>query len=197
MKSTVEVMEEDHARRIYGEARQGYEDSGFRACSDRKRGSLRREPGLKSIRSLRRPASAVLAGNIILFTPACRGTSCVMQCPTPEGPFVFGGVIVSNGDIGLEGGQTAYDANNHGGIVDVNGQYYIFYHRHTHGTHFSRQGCAEKIGIKEDGTIAQTEITSCGLNAALCRRKRIRGIYYLQSARSQTGLPYTVKTAVR
>lgn len=89
---------------------------------------------------------------------------CYAVADQPEGPFTFGGVIISNGDIGLEGGQTAYDANNHGGIVNLNGQYYIFYHRHTHGTHFSRQGCAERIKIKEDGSIDQVEITSCGLN---------------------------------
>lgn len=89
---------------------------------------------------------------------------CYAVSDSPAGPFDFGGVIVSNGDIGLGEGQTAYDANNHGGIAEVMGQYYIFYHRHTHGTHFSRQGCAEKIQILEDGSIPQVEITSCGLN---------------------------------
>lgn len=82
----------------------------------------------------------------------------------PEGPFHFKGVIVSNGDIGISDRPTAYEANNHGGIAQVGDNYYIFYHRHTHGTHYSRQGCAEKIQIQEDGTIAQVEITSCGMN---------------------------------
>lgn len=89
---------------------------------------------------------------------------CYATSDRPEGPFQYGGVIVSNGDIGLDGGPSAYDANNHGGLVELEGQYYIFYHRHTHGTHFSRQGCAEKITIQEDGRIPQVEITSCGLN---------------------------------
>lgn len=89
---------------------------------------------------------------------------CYAVSDRPEGPFTYGGVIISNGDIGLEGGQTAYDANNHGGIAEVKGEYYIFYHRHTHGTHFSRQGCAEKIRITEEGRIPQVELTSCGLN---------------------------------
>ncbi|MBO5621641.1 MAG: alpha-N-arabinofuranosidase, partial [Butyrivibrio sp.] len=44
--------------------------------------------------------------------------------------------------------------------------WYIFYHRHTHGTWFSRQGCAEKITFNTDGSIRQAEITSCGLNGA-------------------------------
>ena len=58
----------------------------------------------------------------------------------------------------------AYGANNHGGMVNIKGDWYIFYHRHTEGTWYSRQGCAEKIKILEDGSIPQVEITSCGLN---------------------------------
>ena len=55
-------------------------------------------------------------------------------------------------------------SNNHGGILEVNGEYYIFYHRATAGSEFSRQGCAEKIVIRPDGGIDQVEMTSCGLN---------------------------------
>ncbi len=76
---------------------------------------------------------------------------CYATADAPEGPFTFGGVIVSNGDVGLFEEPTAYMANNHGSIECVDGQYYIFYHRHTHGRHFSRQACAEKIQILEDG----------------------------------------------
>ena len=54
--------------------------------------------------------------------------------------------------------------NNHGGIEKIGEDYYIFYHRQTNGTEFSRQGCAEKIEIGPDGKIRQVEITSCGLN---------------------------------
>ena len=45
-----------------------------------------------------------------------------------------------------------------------NGKHYIFWHRHTHGRAFSRQGCADEVQILEDGTIPQIEMTSCGLN---------------------------------
>jgi len=64
--------------------------------------------------------------------------------------------------------------------VEIEGKYYIFYHRHTHGTHFSRQGCAEPVTIAEDGSIAQVEMTSCGLNQGLYRR--IRNTRQLSSA---------------
>lgn len=57
-----------------------------------------------------------------------------------------------------------YGGNNHGSMVEVNGKWHIFYHRHTNGTNFSRQGCLEQIEFREDGTIPQVEMTSCGPN---------------------------------
>lgn len=91
---------------------------------------------------------------------------CYGMAKTPEGPFAYKGVIVSNGDLGYQGNELAvnYTGNNHGGLVEINGEVYIFWHRQTHGTGFSRQGCADKVRIAEDGTILQIEITSCGLN---------------------------------
>lgn len=94
---------------------------------------------------------------------------CYATSKSPEGPFVYGGVIVSNCDIGIDSykpadAPTCFGANNHGSIVQIGDDWYIFYHRHTHGTWYSRQGCAEKIHFEEDGSIKQVEITSCGLN---------------------------------
>ena len=62
------------------------------------------------------------------------------------------------------GKPMCYGGNNHGSIVEINGKWYIFYHRHTDGTNFSRQGCIEPITFREDGSIIQAEITSCGAN---------------------------------
>lgn len=82
--------------------------------------------------------------------------------------FVYGGTIVSNGDIGYEGrtmeDRVATTGNDHGSIENINGQWYVFYHRQTHKTTYSRQGCAEKIEIAADGSIKQVQMTSCGLN---------------------------------
>ncbi len=93
---------------------------------------------------------------------------CYATSLNPDKGFVYGGVIISNGDIGYQGrkpeDRLAYTANNHGGLVEINGQWYIFYHRHTQATQFSRQGCAEPVTISKDGSIAQVEMTSCGLN---------------------------------
>ncbi len=94
---------------------------------------------------------------------------CYATSKSPEGPFAYGGVIVSNCDLHIDTYKdpsmpAAFGANNHGSIVEIAGKWYIFYHRHTNGTWFSRQGCAEPITFTEDGAIPQAEITSCGLN---------------------------------
>ena len=91
---------------------------------------------------------------------------CYAMSRHPEGPFEYKGVLVSNGDLGLNGNTvpTNYWGNNHGGLEVIGDRTYIFWHRQTHGTEYSRQGCADVVKIKADGTIDQVEITSCGLN---------------------------------
>ena len=94
---------------------------------------------------------------------------CYATGPDPRGPFTYGGVIVSNADIHIDTYKpadmpAAAGGNNHGSIVEINGQWYIFYHRQTNGHWFSRQVCAEPIQFRADGSIIQAEITSCGLN---------------------------------
>ncbi len=93
---------------------------------------------------------------------------CYATSDYPDRDFTYRGVIVSNGDIGINGrmekDKLMRTGNNHGGIEQINGEWYIFYHRHTTKTELSRQGCAEKIEILPNGEIPQVEITSCGLN---------------------------------
>ena len=91
---------------------------------------------------------------------------CYAVSDRPDGCFRYGGVIVDNTDMGMNGRNVpaAATGTNHGGLVEVGGKTYIFYHRHTNGTSYSRQGCAEEVNIEEDGSIRQVEITSCGLN---------------------------------
>ena len=94
---------------------------------------------------------------------------CYAVSKNPAKGFTYGGVLVSNCDLHIDtykpaGLPVAYGANNHGSMVAIGGKWYIFYHRHTNGTWYSRQGCAEKLEILPDGRIPQVEITSCGLN---------------------------------
>ncbi|AUG57746.1 MAG TPA: alpha-N-arabinofuranosidase [Ruminiclostridium sp.] len=94
---------------------------------------------------------------------------CYATSKHPTKGFKFRGVIVSNNDIHISSYKPPqkpmyYGGNNHGSIVEINGKWYVFYHRHTNGTNFSRQGCMEEIQFLEDGTIPQVEMTSCGSN---------------------------------
>lgn len=94
---------------------------------------------------------------------------CYAMSDSPTEGFTYGGVLVSNCDMHIDTYKpadmpTAYGANNHGSIVNIEGNWYIFYHRQTNNTWFSRQGCAEPLVLTEDGGFAQAEITSCGLN---------------------------------
>ncbi len=86
----------------------------------------------------------------------------------PDRDFVYKGRIHSTSDIGFKGRRlldcTYPIGNNHGGLVCVKGQWYIFDHRMTNGSQWNRQGVAEPVWIKEDGTIEMVESTSCGLN---------------------------------
>ena len=93
---------------------------------------------------------------------------CYATSKYPDRDFEYRGVIISNGDVGING-RKAKDrlmatSTNHGSIECINGKYYIFYHRPTHNTAFSRQACAESIEVLPDGTIRQVEMSSCGLN---------------------------------
>lgn len=94
---------------------------------------------------------------------------CYATSKYPTKGFKYQGVIVSNNDLHIDSYKPAnkpmyYGGNNHGSIVEIKGKWYIFYHRHTNGTNFSRQGCLEPIEFRDDGTIIQAEMTSCGPN---------------------------------
>lgn len=96
---------------------------------------------------------------------------CYATSSYPDRDFVYGGTIVSNGDVGYEGRREKDRLNttgtNHGSIACMNGQWYVFYHRNTHKSAYSRQACAELIRIRPDGSIPQVEITSQGFGGPL------------------------------
>lgn len=94
---------------------------------------------------------------------------CYATSKYPDRDFIFRGTVVSNGDVGYNGRtvkeKTNMTGTTHGSIIEINGQWYVFYHRLTHKSDYSRQACAEKISIDKDGSIKQAEVTSCGLNS--------------------------------
>lgn len=93
---------------------------------------------------------------------------CYATSLYPDRDFVYGGTIISNGDVGYRGLKPEerhnMTANDHGSLERINGQWYIFHHRQTHRSTFSRQACVEKVEILPDGSIEQVECTSMGFN---------------------------------
>ena len=99
---------------------------------------------------------------------------CYAVSSEPTRGFKYQGVLVSGGDLHIDSYNPAekcayYTANNHGSMVEIGGDWFIFYHRHTNGTNFSRQGCFEKLSFASDGSVIQAEMTSC------CSLKPLRG----------------------
>lgn len=91
---------------------------------------------------------------------------CYAVSDRPLAGYRYGGILVSNADLGYRGNTRprAPYGNTHGGLVQIGGQWYIFYHRQTHGIECCRQGCAEPVLLDEAGRFHQAEMTSCGLN---------------------------------
>lgn len=98
---------------------------------------------------------------------------CYAYSEYPDKDFKYGGVLVSNVDLFEDDDEHQIPVNkignNHGSLECVNGQWYIFYHRHSNNISFSRQACAERIYINKDGTIPQVEMTTSGLSAVSCK----------------------------
>lgn len=127
----------------------------------------------------------------------------------PDHGFVQRGRIHSTSDIGLQGHTVQNPAypvgNNHGGMVCIHGQWYIFDHRNTNGTGFSRQGIAEPVSIEADGSIKQVEATSCGLNGEPLRDEGVYPAYIvcnlmnkkvLSGVQWPLGRPYVTQSGV-
>ncbi len=91
---------------------------------------------------------------------------CYATSDRPNEGFRYGGTLVSIGDVGLNGRTEAinYTGNTHGSMVEIGGEWYIFYHRQTNKQKCARQACAEKLTLLPDGKFLQAELTSCGLN---------------------------------
>ncbi len=99
---------------------------------------------------------------------------CYAVSDKPLEGFKYGGVLISNADLGIDSYKpadlvAAFSQNNHGSIIEINGQWYIFYHRHTNGTVYSRQVCAEPLTLTDDCHFKQAELSSCGLNGGPLR----------------------------
>lgn len=110
-------------------------------------------------------------GDTYLFVYSSRHNHelCYAASKRPDGGFTFGGTLVSQGDLFMDGREEEKDGlnylgNTHGGMLNIGEDWYIFYHRQTNRHSYSRQACAEKLVRNPDGSFRQAEVTSCGLN---------------------------------
>ena len=63
--------------------------------------------------------------------------------------------------------------NIHGSIEEVNGQWYVFYHRSSNNSQFLRRACCEPIFFDENGLIPEVKMTSQGAGEPLRPREFI------------------------
>jgi len=96
--------------------------------------------------------------------PTCLGYA---TASSPFGPYNYGGVIIDNNHC------NPGNWNNHGSVAAFNGQWYVFYHRSTHGCNTMRKACVEPITILTDGSIPEVEMTSQGAAGPLDAKTRI------------------------
>ena len=92
-----------------------------------------------------------------------------MMSRYPDRDFEHKGLLYSTSHNGMNDGASVNDAhiieNNHGSMEKISGEYYIFNHRHTNQSHFSRQVVGDKLQKNQDGTFNKAEYTSMGLRA--------------------------------
>ncbi len=124
-----------------------------------------------------------IEGQYVFVYSSCNNHElCYAVSSRPDGGFRYGGTLIDQGDLYLHGETDEtralnYLGNTHGGMAELNGRWYIFYHRQTNQHSYSRQACAEPLTRTQDGGFLQSEVTSCGLNGGPLRGKGVYPAY--------------------
>ena len=123
---------------------------------------------------------------------------CYAVSDYPDRDFVYQGVLVSNADIFAEDPDRQipvnYWGNNHGSILELGDEYYIFYHRNTGHCPYARQGCLERLTLLDNGRFLQAEITSLGFARTAIAARGSHAAYtacLLQRKDMPAFMPYT------
>ena len=107
--------------------------------------------------------------------PSSNYTLAYAYSDHPLGPWTYGGTIIDGRgrEINEQGDTIASavpDGNTHGSICEINGQWYVFYHRQTGTNEYARQAMVAPIEVKvEEGEggkveISEGEYNSCGFS---------------------------------
>ena len=100
----------------------------------------------------------------LVYTDTSRGKATCLAYATsksPLGPFEKRGIIIDND------GCDPQSWNNHGSIAEFNGKWFVFYHRSSHNSKYSRRACAEPIQFNADGSINEVEMTTQGVSGPM------------------------------
>ena len=97
--------------------------------------------------------------------PVSNYTLAYAYSDNPLGPWTYGGTIIDArgreiDDQGKVIASATIDGNTHGSICQINGQWYVFYHRQTGTDEYARQAMVAPITVKvEEGKGGKVEIS--------------------------------------
>jgi len=103
--------------------------------------------------------------------PTSNYTLAYAYSDAPLGPWTYGGTIIDGrgrekDEQGNVIASATPDGNTHGSICEINGQWYVFYHRQTGTDEYSRQAMVAPIDVKvEEGKGGKVEISEGEYNS--------------------------------
>ena len=103
--------------------------------------------------------------------PTSNYTLAYCYSDNPLGPWTYGGTIIDGrarekDEQGNVIASAVPDGNTHGSICEVNGQWYVFYHRQTGTDEYARQAMVAPIEVKvEEGPGGKVEISEGEYNS--------------------------------
>ena len=103
--------------------------------------------------------------------PTSNYTLAYAYSDKPLGPWTYGGTIIDGrarekDEQGNVIASATPDGNTHGSICEINGQWYVFYHRQTGTDEYARQAMVAPISVKvEEGPGGKVEISEGEYNS--------------------------------
>ena len=103
--------------------------------------------------------------------PTSNYTLAYAYSDAPLGPWTYGGTIIDGrarekDEQGNVMASAVPDGNTHGSICEINGQWYVFYHRQTGTDEYARQAMVAPIDVKvEEGPGGKVEISEGEYNS--------------------------------